>query len=132
MKFFINKFTKSLLTKISISNKIFNIRYFSQYYKIDDNIFGLNEQQKEVSKVIIELNRIYFSWFIITLNFIFTNILNNIDLNLNRYLNKWTSIFFHLPQSIMIWINWFKLIWILIKKKHIIFFLYFIATTINI
>lgn len=88
MKFFINKFTKSLLTKISISNKIFNIRYFSQYYKIDDNIFGLNEQQKEVSKVIIELNRIYFSWFIITLNFIFTNILNNIDLNLNRYLNK--------------------------------------------
>lgn len=132
MKFFIDKFTKSLLTKISISNKIFNIRYFSQYYKIDDNIFGLNEQQKEVSKVIIELNRIYFSWFIITLNFIFTNILNNIDLNLNRYLNKWTSIFFHLPQSIMIWINWFKLIWILIKKKHIIFFLYFIATTINI
>lgn len=132
MKFFINKFTKSLLTKISISNKIFNIRYFSQYYKIDDNIFGLNEQQKEVSKVIIELNRIYFSWFIITLNFIFINILNNIDLNLNRYLNKWTSIFFHLPQSIMIWINWFKLIWILIKKKHIIFFLYFIATTINI
>lgn len=132
MKFFINKFTKSFLTKISISNKIFNIRYFSQYYKIDDNIFGLNEQQKEVSKVIIELNRIYFSWFIITLNFIFTNILNNIDLNLNRYLNKWTSIFFHLPQSIMIWINWFKLIWILIKKKHIIFFLYFIATTINI
>lgn len=122
MKFFINKFTKSLLTKISISNKIFNIRYFSQYYKIDDNIFGLNEQQKEVSKVIIELNRIYFSWFIITLNFIFTNILNNIDLNLNRYLNKWTSIFFHLPQSIMIWINWFKLIWILIKKKHIFFF----------
>lgn len=132
MKFFIDKFTKSLLTKISISNKIFNIRYFSQYYKIDDNIFGLNEQQKEVSKVIIELNRIYFSWFIITLNFIFTNILNNIDLNLNRYLNKWSSIFFHLPQSIMIWINWFKLIWILIKKKHIIFFLYFIATTINI
>lgn len=132
MKFFIDKFTKSLLTKISISNKIFNIRYFSQYYKIDDNIFGLNEQQKEVSKVIIELNRIYFSWFIITLNFIFINILNNIDLNLNRYLNKWTSIFFHLPQSIMIWINWFKLIWILIKKKHIIFFLYFIATTINI
>lgn len=132
MKFFINKFTKSFLTKISISNKIFNIRYFSQYYKIDDNIFGLNEQQKEVSKVIIELNRIYFSWFIITLNFIFINILNNIDLNLNRYLNKWTSIFFHLPQSIMIWINWFKLIWILIKKKHIIFFLYFIATTINI
>lgn len=132
MKFFINKFTKSFLTKISISNKIFNIRYFSQYYKIDDNIFGLNEQQKEVSKVIIELNRIYFSWFIITLNFIFTNILNNIDLNLNRYLNKWSSIFFHLPQSIMIWINWFKLIWILIKKKHIIFFLYFIATTINI
>lgn len=125
MKFFINKFTKSLLTKISISNKIFNIRYFSQYYKIDDNIFGLNEQQKEVSKVIIELNRIYFSWFIITLNFIFTNILNNIDLNLNRYLNKWTSIFFHLPQSIMIWINWFKLIWILIKKKHIIFFFIF-------
>lgn len=122
MKFFIDKFTKSLLTKISISNKIFNIRYFSQYYKIDDNIFGLNEQQKEVSKVIIELNRIYFSWFIITLNFIFTNILNNIDLNLNRYLNKWTSIFFHLPQSIMIWINWFKLIWILIKKKHIFFF----------
>lgn len=122
MKFFIDKFTKSLLTKISISNKIFNIRYFSQYYKIDDNIFGLNEQQKEVSKVIIELNRIYFSWFIITLNFIFTNILNNIDLNLNRYLNKWSSIFFHLPQSIMIWINWFKLIWILIKKKHIFFF----------
>lgn len=122
MKFFINKFTKSFLTKISISNKIFNIRYFSQYYKIDDNIFGLNEQQKEVSKVIIELNRIYFSWFIITLNFIFINILNNIDLNLNRYLNKWTSIFFHLPQSIMIWINWFKLIWILIKKKHIFFF----------
>lgn len=53
MKFFINKFTKSLLIKISISNKIFNIRYFSQYYKIDDNIFGLNEQQKEVSKIIL-------------------------------------------------------------------------------
>lgn len=76
MKFFINKFTKSLLIKISISNKIFNTRYFSQYYKIDDNIFGLNEQQKEVSKIIIELNRIYSDWFIITLNFIFnTNIL---------------------------------------------------------
>lgn len=60
MKFFINKFTKSFLTKIPISNKIFNIRYFSQYYKIDDNIFGLNEQQKEVSKIIMELNRIYF------------------------------------------------------------------------
>ncbi|KAG6795994.1 isovaleryl-CoA dehydrogenase, mitochondrial [Apis mellifera caucasica] len=52
MKFFINKFTKSFLTKISISNKIFNIRYFSQYYKIDDNIFGLNEQQKELRQLI--------------------------------------------------------------------------------
>lgn len=52
MKFFINKFTKSLLIKISISNKIFNIRYFSQYYKIDDNIFGLNEQQKELRQLI--------------------------------------------------------------------------------
>ncbi|XP_006625020.1 isovaleryl-CoA dehydrogenase, mitochondrial [Apis dorsata] len=52
MKFFINKFTKSLLIKISISNKIFNTRYFSQYYKIDDNIFGLNEQQKELRQLI--------------------------------------------------------------------------------
>ncbi|XP_016920539.1 isovaleryl-CoA dehydrogenase, mitochondrial [Apis cerana] len=52
MKFFINKFTKSLLIKISISNKIFNIRYFSQYYKIDDNIFGLNEQQKELRQLV--------------------------------------------------------------------------------
>lgn len=45
---------------------------------------------------------------------------NNIDLNFNRYLNEWNSIFSIYDK---------KLIWILIKKKHVVFF---IATTINI
>ena len=51
MEFCTNKFTRFFSWKLLKPNNKFNVRYSSKYYKIDDNIFGLNEQQKEVSKI---------------------------------------------------------------------------------
>ncbi|XP_017765383.1 PREDICTED: isovaleryl-CoA dehydrogenase, mitochondrial [Eufriesea mexicana] len=52
MEFSINKFTRSLLWNLLKSKNKFNVRYSSQHFKIDDNIFGLNEQQKELRQLV--------------------------------------------------------------------------------
>lgn len=54
MEFYTNKFMRPLLWKFLKSNNKFNVRYSSKYYTVDDNIFGLNKEQKEVSKIRIE------------------------------------------------------------------------------
>lgn len=45
---------RPLLWKFLKSNNKFNVRYSSKYYTVDDDIFGLNKEQKEVSKIRIE------------------------------------------------------------------------------
>ncbi|KAK9299315.1 hypothetical protein QLX08_007662 [Tetragonisca angustula] len=52
MEFCTNKFTRFFSWKLLKLNNKFNVRYSSKYYKIDDNIFGLNEQQKELRQLI--------------------------------------------------------------------------------
>lgn len=54
MEFYTNKFMRPLLWKFLKSNNKFNVRYSSKYYTVDDDIFGLNKEQKEVSKIRIE------------------------------------------------------------------------------
>lgn len=36
-------------------NKIVNVNYASNYCKIDESIFGLNNEQREVSKIVTEI-----------------------------------------------------------------------------
>ncbi|CAK9832131.1 Isovaleryl-CoA dehydrogenase, mitochondrial [Anthophora retusa] len=52
MKIYIHKIAGSLLQNFSKSSNKFHVRYSSQYYKIDDNIFGLNEEQKELRQLV--------------------------------------------------------------------------------
>lgn len=54
MEFYTNKFMRPLLSKFLKLNNKFNVRYSSKYYTVDDNIFGLDKEQKEVSKIRIE------------------------------------------------------------------------------
>lgn len=54
MEFYTSKFMRPLLWKFLKSNNKFNVRYSSKYYTVDDDIFGLNKEQKEVSKIKIE------------------------------------------------------------------------------
>ncbi|XP_017789916.1 PREDICTED: LOW QUALITY PROTEIN: isovaleryl-CoA dehydrogenase, mitochondrial [Habropoda laboriosa] len=52
MKIYTHKFARSLLQNFSRLNNKFHVRYSSQYYKIDDNLFGLNEEQKELRQLV--------------------------------------------------------------------------------
>ncbi|XP_043592450.1 isovaleryl-CoA dehydrogenase, mitochondrial isoform X2 [Bombus pyrosoma] len=52
MEFYTNKFMRPLLWKFLKLNNKFNVRYSSKYYTVDDNIFGLNKEQKELRQLI--------------------------------------------------------------------------------
>lgn len=50
MKLFIRNCARALFCNYSRSSNKLNVRYASKYYKIDDNISGLNDEQKQVRK----------------------------------------------------------------------------------
>ncbi|XP_043254387.1 isovaleryl-CoA dehydrogenase, mitochondrial [Colletes gigas] len=52
MKGPICKYTRSLLRNFSKFNNKFSVRCSSQYYKIDENIFGLNDDQKQLRSLV--------------------------------------------------------------------------------
>ncbi|XP_003398526.1 isovaleryl-CoA dehydrogenase, mitochondrial [Bombus terrestris] len=52
MEFYTNKFMRPLLSKFLKLNNKFNVRYSSKYYTVDDNIFGLDKEQKELRQLI--------------------------------------------------------------------------------
>ncbi|XP_012149398.2 isovaleryl-CoA dehydrogenase, mitochondrial [Megachile rotundata] len=53
MKFIINKCAGALFSNyLKLSNRLLLVRYGSQYYKIDDNISGLNDEQKQLRQLV--------------------------------------------------------------------------------
>lgn len=57
MKLCMYKFIRPVVrSSFRLSNKL-SVRCSSQYYKVDDNIFSLNNQQTQVSRFVTELDR---------------------------------------------------------------------------
>ncbi|XP_076168217.1 isovaleryl-CoA dehydrogenase, mitochondrial [Ptiloglossa arizonensis] len=54
MEFCVRNFTKVLLQNFSRLNNKFSVRRSSQYYSIDENIFRLNDQQKQLRKLVFD------------------------------------------------------------------------------
>ncbi|KZC05088.1 PREDICTED: isovaleryl-CoA dehydrogenase, mitochondrial [Dufourea novaeangliae] len=54
MMFSVRKFTKPLLRNFVISTSKFSVRCSSQYYRIDENMFGLSDQQKQLRHLVFD------------------------------------------------------------------------------